>query len=75
LRASGEPVRLFDARFVAGAAGAAPGAVIGLEEGRLLLAARGGRVSIGKLRVAGGAKEAAAAVFAGGGLEAGERLR
>jgi hypothetical protein len=46
-----------------------------LEEGRLLLAARGGRVSIGKLRVGEGTKGAAAAVFAGGGLEAGERLR
>jgi methionyl-tRNA formyltransferase len=75
LRASGEPVRLFDARFVAGTAGAELGAVIRPESGRLLLAARGGRVAIGKLRVAAGAKEAAAAVFAGGGLEAGERLR
>jgi methionyl-tRNA formyltransferase len=75
LRASGERVRLFDARFVAGEAGAEPGTAIGLEEGRLLLAARGGRVSIGKLRVGEGTKDAAAAVFAGGGLEAGERLR
>jgi methionyl-tRNA formyltransferase len=75
LRASGERVRLFDARFVAGEAGAEPGTAMGLEEGRLLLAARGGRVSIGKLRVGEGAKDAAAAVLAGGGLEAGERLR
>ncbi len=71
-RASGEPVRFFDARVVAAGAGDAPGGtVIGLDDGRLVLAARGGHISIGKLRVGSGAKVAAGA----GGLEIGERLR
>jgi methionyl-tRNA formyltransferase len=73
LRASGEPVRLFDARFAAGEPGAAPGTLLGLEDGRLLVAARGGRVAIGKLRIGAGAKVSAAEAAAG--LEAGERLR
>jgi len=71
-RASGEPVRFFDARVVAAGAGDAPaGTVIGLDDGRLALAARGGHLTIGKLRVGSGAKVAAGA----GGLEIGERLR
>jgi methionyl-tRNA formyltransferase len=78
-RASGEAVRLFDARLLPGAGSPAgpPGTVLGLEDGRLLLAAAGGRLAIGKLRVGEGAKRPAAeALGAGaGGLEAGERLR
>jgi methionyl-tRNA formyltransferase len=70
-RASGERVRLFDARLAAGDAGAAPGTVLGVEAGRLAIAARGGRVTIGRLRVGDGAKVAAADA----GLEAGETLR
>jgi hypothetical protein len=42
-----------------------------LQDGRLLIAARGGRLSIGKLRLGDGAKLAAAEA----GLEAGERFR
>jgi methionyl-tRNA formyltransferase len=71
LRESGEPVRLFDARFAAGAVAAEPGTVLGLDAGRLAIAARGGRVTVGKLRVGDGAKVAANAA----GVEAGERLR
>jgi len=71
----GVPVRLFDGRRVdeasAGSASEAPGTVLGLREGRLLLAARGGRLSIGRLRVGEGAKLAAPEA----GLEAGQRLR
>ena len=74
-RANRERVRCFDARLVDGAAGAEPGTVLGVEDGRLLVAALGGRVAIGKLRIGDGAKAAAAAIFAAGGVEAGERLR
>ncbi len=70
-RASGEPVRLFDAQVVAADASEAPGTVVGLDEGRLVLAARGGHLLVGKLRAGTGAKVAASA----GGLEVGERLR
>lgn len=76
-RAGGEPVRLFDGRLLPGGRAAPPGTLLGLENGRLLLAAAGGRLAIGKLRVGEGAKHPAAeALGAGpGGLEAGERLR
>jgi methionyl-tRNA formyltransferase len=74
-RASGERVRCFDARFIAGEADAEPGSALGIEDGRLVVAAVGGRVAIGKLRVGDGAKAAAPAIFAAGGVEAGERLR
>lgn len=67
---SGEPVRLFDGRLLPGDPGTAPGTVLGLEEGRLLLAARGGRLAIGRLRIAAGPKQPASEA----GLEAGDRL-
>jgi len=70
-RAGGERVRLYDARLAPGEASAAPGTVVGLDGGRLAIAARGGRVTVGKLRVGDGAKVAASDA----GLEAGERLR
>jgi len=71
LRASGEPVRLYDARVVAADGAIEPGTVLGLDAGRLAIAARGGRVTIGKLRVGAGGKVAASDA----GVEAGERLR
>ena len=67
----GQMLRLFDARLLPGAGPEPPGTAIGLQDGRLLIAARGGRLSIGKLRLGGGAKLAAAEA----GLEAGERFR
>ena len=71
----GVPVRLFDGRLLreasADTASEAPGTVLGVREGRLLLAARGGRLSIGRLRVGEGAKLAAPEA----GLEAGQQLR
>jgi len=75
LRASGETVRLFDARLVADAVRDEPGTLLGLDRGRLVVAARGGRVTIGKLRVGAGAKILGAEGFGPAGLEAGERLR
>jgi len=74
-RANGARVRLFDARFVTGESGAEPGTLLGLEDGRLVVAASGGRVAVGKLRVGDGPKGAAAAIFEAAGVEAGERLR
>jgi len=71
LRASGERVRLYDARLAAEEPGAPPGTVLGADAGRLAIAARGGRVTIGRLRVGDSAKVAAADA----GLEAGESLR
>jgi hypothetical protein len=44
--------------------------VLGLEDGRLILAARGGRLAVGRLRLGEGKKLPAAE----SGLEAGQRL-
>ena len=68
-----EPVRLFDARLLpesAASRAAAPGALLGVEDGRLVIAARGGRLAVGRVRVGAGPKQAAAEA----GLAAGERL-
>jgi len=67
---AGRPLRLFDGRRLPGEADAAPGTVLGLDEGRLVLAARGGRLAIGRLRAGDGPKLPAPEA----GLEAGERL-
>jgi methionyl-tRNA formyltransferase len=72
-RLGGETVRLYDVRLLAGEAGgsdAAPGTLLGLEGGRLLVAARGGRLSVGRVRVGEGKKVAASE----SGLEPGARL-
>lgn len=63
-------VRLFDARLEAGSSDAQPGTVLGLVEGRLHVAARGGLLSLGKLRVGDDKKVAAADA----GLAVGARL-
>ncbi len=48
----GQPVRLFDSRLREGGPDAPAGTVQGLDEdGRLLIAAAGGRLAVGKLRV------------------------
>ena len=70
-RASGAVVRLFDARLEPGDVDAPPGTVLGSGAGRVAIAARGGRVTVGKLRIDAAAKGPADAA----GLEAGERLR
>ncbi len=65
-----EEVRLFDARLEPGEAGAEPGTLVAAQEGRLVVAARGGRLSFARARVAGGPKVAAPE----SGLRVGERL-
>jgi methionyl-tRNA formyltransferase len=69
-RLRGETLRLFDGRLLPGASSAPPGSLLGLEAGRLVVAARGGRLGIGRLRLGEGKKVPAAAA----GLEAGLRL-
>jgi methionyl-tRNA formyltransferase len=66
----GEKLRLFDGRLLPGAADSPPGSVLGLEQGRLVLAARGGRLGVGRVRLGEGKKLPAADA----GLEAGVRL-
>ena len=66
----GEKLRLFDGRRLPGASDAPPGSVLGLEAGRLVIAARGGRLAVGKLKLGEGKKLAAAEA----GLAAGVRL-
>jgi methionyl-tRNA formyltransferase len=66
----GEKLRLFDARLLPGASDAPAGSVLGLEDGRLVIAARGGRIGVGRLRLGEGKKLAAAEA----GVAAGERL-
>jgi methionyl-tRNA formyltransferase len=65
-----DEVRFFGARLEPGVSGEEPGEVLGVEDGRLLVAAPGGRLSIARVRVAGGRKQPAAEA----GFSAGERL-
>jgi len=69
-REGGEPVRLFDCRRIDASEDAPAGTVSALSEGRIGIAAAGGCLSIGRVRVGDGAKVAAAE----SGLEPGERL-
>jgi methionyl-tRNA formyltransferase len=66
----GEKLRLFDGRLLPGPVSSPPGSVLGLEQGRLVLAARGGRLGVGRVRLREGKKLPAAEA----GLEAGLRL-
>ena len=65
-----EPVRLFDARLEAGVPGEAAGTLLGVADGRMHVAARGGRLSFARAKVGSGAKVAAAE----SGLRSGDRL-
>jgi methionyl-tRNA formyltransferase len=47
----GKRVRLYDARMISSATGKRPGEIVAIEEGGLQIAARGGMVKVGKLRV------------------------
>ncbi len=67
----GQMVRLYDSQLLEGEAAQEPGTILGLQDARLLVAASGGRISLGKLRVGEGSKQAAAEA----GLAAGARLR
>jgi methionyl-tRNA formyltransferase len=62
----GEPLRLFDARLARGDAGDEPGTVVATAGGRVQIAARGGRLDVGRARAAQGAKLAAAELLAPG---------
>jgi methionyl-tRNA formyltransferase len=64
-------VRFFDGHRAAGVSDAPTGTVLGVEAGELIVAARGGRLAIGRVRVAAGPKQPAAEA----GLVAGDRLR
>ena len=66
----GAVVRLFDGRREAGEPGGPPGTVVALEGGRLQIAAGGGRVSAGRVRLGDGPKLPAAE----SGLAPGDRL-
>jgi methionyl-tRNA formyltransferase len=66
-----EPVRLFDCHRIEAPEEAIPGTIAALPEGRLGIAATGGWLSIGRVRIGDGAKVAAAE----SGLVPGERLR
>ncbi len=65
-----ERVRLFDGRLERGRVQAPAGTLLAASAGRLGIAARGGRLSIGKLRRGDGPKQPAAE----GGLRPGDRL-
>ena len=65
-----ERVRLFDVRLGPPAEGAAPGTLVGFSGTAARIAAQGGSLEVGRLRVGDGAKLAAAEA----GLEAGARL-
>lgn len=65
-----ERARLYGGRLEAGDPGGEPGEVLGLESGRLLLAARGGRLSVERVRLGDAPKLAAAEC----GLAVGDRL-
>jgi methionyl-tRNA formyltransferase len=70
-RWGGREIRLFDAQHLAEAPGGEPpGTVVGLRDGAAVIAAPGGRLLVGRVRVDGGAKQSAADA----GLTAGERL-
>jgi methionyl-tRNA formyltransferase len=66
----GEEVRLFDARLEPGAPGEEPGTLVAEQDGRLVVAARGGSLSFARARRAGAAKGPALEV----GLRVGDRL-
>ena len=63
-------VRLFDGRFESGASAGSPGEVVEIREGRAVLAAATGQISVGRIRIGDGPKQPAAEA----GLRAGERL-
>jgi methionyl-tRNA formyltransferase len=62
----GEVLRLFDGRLEGGSAAAEPGTVLGVEPGRAVIAAAGGRLSIGRVRLGPAAKCPADEVLAPG---------
>jgi methionyl-tRNA formyltransferase len=75
---NGVKLQLFDSRKelvrTFGAVRGKIGEVLGLEGGRLVIAAQGGRIHAGKARLGDGKKLAAADLFASGAIQAGQLL-
>ena len=69
-RREADTVRCFDALRLDGAADAPAGTIVAVEEGRLVIAAEGGRISVGRVRIGDGKKIPAGEA----GLAVGERL-
>jgi methionyl-tRNA formyltransferase len=69
-RRGADEVRLLDARKEPGAGGAAAGTLVAAQDGRLVVAAEGGRISFARVRLAGGPKTPALE----SGLRVGDRL-
>jgi methionyl-tRNA formyltransferase len=65
-----ETLRLFGSGFSAGSSDEAPGTVLGVEGGRLLIAVEAGRISLAKVKLGDGKKVAASELS----LEAGTQL-
>ena len=68
----GEKVRLFDGSLVPGGDASKPGTIVGVRDGRLLIAADGGCIAVGRVRIGDGKKVPAAGADLGLGVE--ERL-
>lgn len=66
----GQQVRLYDARLVDRACSEPSGTLLAFEQGKLLIAGRGGVLTVGRVRVSGAKKVAAGEA----GLEAGQRF-
>jgi methionyl-tRNA formyltransferase len=66
----GATVRLFDAWLIREAVAAPPGSVVSVEGGRMGVAARGGLLSVGRVRLGDGPKQAPGEA----GIRAGQRL-
>jgi methionyl-tRNA formyltransferase len=66
----GEKLRLFDAVRLEEGADVPPGTIVAIEEGRAIISARSGRISVGRVRLGDGKKVPAAEA----GLVVGERL-
>lgn len=64
-------IRLFDGRLEDAGSTGAPGEVLGVQDGRVQLAARAGQLSVGRVRIGEGPKQLAGEA----GLSVGERLR
>ncbi|MDH5211119.1 MAG: methionyl-tRNA formyltransferase, partial [Betaproteobacteria bacterium] len=75
---AGAKLQLFDSRKEVvrtfGAVKGKIGEVLGVEDGRLVVAAQGGRIRAGKAKLGDGKKMAAAELVAGGAIQAGQIL-
>jgi methionyl-tRNA formyltransferase len=70
----GKKVRLYDARIISPVTGKRPGEIVAIEEGGLQIAARGGMIKVGKLRVDKGEKVGATEFARSADAKVGERF-